>query len=170
MLVNTIVDNKKEHIDVYSDMPGFNINGGSLPPNIIVSNLNPDLVIVDKSQSPEEVVLYELTYPFDSPQNIQQANSYKKDKYQSLKSDIEENGFTCHVIPFEIGARGFIPRRVKLILYSLLRSTTSIKYPTEHIIKLSKISLLCSFSIFHSRREKTWSDPCLLYTSPSPRD
>ena len=83
-------------------------------------------------------------------------------KYQCLKSDIEGNGFACHVVPWEIGARGFVPRRVKLALYSLLRSTTSIKYQTEHIVKLSKISLLCSFSIFHSRREKTWSDPPLL--------
>ena len=146
----------------YYDLPGFNINGGSLPPNVIVTNLKPDLVILDTSKSPTEVLLYELTCPYDLPQNIEQANSYKRDKYQSLKSDISKNGFTCQLIPWETGARGFIPRRVKLIMYSLLNSTTTIKYPTEHIVKLSNISLLCSFSIFHSRREKTWSDPPLL--------
>ena len=103
--------------------------------------------------------LYELTCPFDT--NIPSANSYKKDKYDSLKDDIIQNGYKCFLIPFEIGARGFIQRRVKLILLSLMKTITNIRPPQnhKHITNISKLSLISSFFIFHARKSQYWNSP-----------
>ena len=42
-IVNTINDSKPDHIQIFSDLPEFKINGGSIPPNIMVTALRPDL-------------------------------------------------------------------------------------------------------------------------------
>ena len=135
----------------------YNINGGTIPPSVVVTSQRPDIVIIDSSTTPSTVWLYKLTAPFEL--NIESSNSFKKDKYQCLKNDIEENGYKCHLVPFEIGSRGYIPRRVKLSLCSMFSTTTNIKNSLEHVKFVSKISLLSSFSIFHSRKEKIWSNP-----------
>ena len=161
-IVQTIMDNKKSNIDVYADLPDFNIAGGTIPPNIAITSQKPDLVILNKNTSPPEVLLYELTCCYDTKECITNANSRKMDRYRDLKTDIEANGLACHIMPFEVCSRGFIPRRVKLLLSSLLFTTTTIKHPTEYLKNISKLSLLCSFTIFHARREKEWSSPPLL--------
>ena len=159
-IAKTLSDNKKDNIIFYVDIPKFNINGGTLPPSIIVTSQKPDIVIIDNNTSPSSVWLYELTCPFDT--NLNRANSYKKDKYESLKQDIIDNGHKCYLVPFEIGSRGFVPRRVKLILNSMFSSHSSIKYPSNIIKNISKLSLLSSFSIFHSRKEAVWNKPPVL--------
>ena len=74
------------------------------------------------------------------------------------------NGFTCHLIPFEIGSRGMIQRRVKLILLSMMKSFSTIKPPHnhQHIVNISKVALISSFSIFHARKSAQWNDPPVL--------
>ena len=159
-LAKILSDNKKDNIQFFVDIPNYNINGSTLPPNVVVTNLRPDIVFIDSNTSPPTVSLYELTCPLEP--NISSANSFKRDKYQSLKSDIESNGYTCHVVPFECGSRGFIPRRVKLILCSMFKSYSTVKTPSSYIKNISKICLLSSFSIFHARKEKSWTVPLVL--------
>ena len=46
----------------YSDLPGHGTsNGGSLPPSMVVTNLKPDIVIVDENK--KEAKIFELTGP-----------------------------------------------------------------------------------------------------------
>ena len=162
-LVKLILDHKKNNkIDVYADLPDFNIAGGTVPPNIAVTSQKPDLVIINNNVSPPECLLYELTCCFDTRQGFQNASTRKMDRYKDLKDDIKANGLSCHIMPIEVGSRGFLPRRVKLALSSLLFSTTTIKHPTEYLKNISKLSLLCSFTIFNARREKEWTSPPLL--------
>ena len=52
--------------------------------------------------------ILELTCSFE--RNILAANIRKNTKYTSLKSDIENAGYTCTLIPFEIGSRGHVTR------------------------------------------------------------
>ena len=157
-----LTQNKKDNLDIYIDIPQFSVCGGTLPPNIITTSQKPDIVIIDNNTTPVTVHLYELTCPFDT--NLLTANSYKKDKYSGLKQDIMNNGFTCHLIPFEIGSRGMIQRRVKLILLSMMKSFTTIKPPHnhQHIVNISKVALISSFSIFHARKSAQWNDPPVL--------
>jgi hypothetical protein len=143
------------------DIPKFQVNGGTIPSHILQTSQRPDLVAIDTSTTPHTVLVYELTCPFEGS-NLDNAHDFKEDKYASLVNDIEDRGFSCILVCFEIGSRGFIPRWVQLALCSLLFKTTKLKNPSKFMKYLSKISLLSSYSIFHSRKSPQWTDPPVL--------
>ena len=153
-----ILHEKPEDIEIFSDLPGQDLNGGTIPPDIITTQLRPDLVILNRSQ--KTIYLLELTCCFES--NIEAANLRKTSKYQALKSDLEERGYTCHLLPFEIGSRGHISRSNKSNLMNTFMSNKLKPNIFKCIKAMSKISLLCSFSIFHAYTQPTWSDPPFL--------
>ena len=62
-LLNTIVQKKKEGIEVFADLNGWRINGGTVPPDLALTEQKPDLVVIDKSAAPKKVLLIELTVP-----------------------------------------------------------------------------------------------------------
>ena len=159
-LAKILSENKKDNVDFYVDIPNYQINGSTLPPNVVVTNLRPDVVFIDKNTTPPTCAIYELTIPFET--NLTAANTRKRDKYQSLKTDIQANGFKCHLVPWECGSRGFIPRRVKLLLCQMLKFYSTVKTPSSYISNFSKICVLSSFSIFNARKEKNWSNPPVL--------
>ena len=107
-MVHTLKEKKPDHIQIYADLPNFNINGSSIPPTVMVTSSRPDLVIIDSSTSPQTVYLYELTVCFERTGNLEAANSRKYVRYSSLTTDIEDNGYTCKNIPFEVGSRGHL--------------------------------------------------------------
>ena len=37
-----------------------------------------------------------------------EAYERKKTKYETLRSECEEKGWSCHVLPIEVGCRGFV--------------------------------------------------------------
>ena len=88
------------------------MNGSTIPPDILVTLSRPDLVIINRSL--KTVYLLELTCSFE--RNIVAAHQRKSTKYISLKSDIESEGFTCTLIPFEIGSRGHVTRALLALL------------------------------------------------------
>ena len=90
-LAKILSENKKDNVDFYVDIPNYQINGSTLPPNVVVTNLRPDVVFIDKNTTPPTCAIYELTIPFET--NLTAANTRKRDKYQSLKTDIQANGF-----------------------------------------------------------------------------
>ena len=96
------------HIQIYADLDGHKVNGLTIPQNIVVTSSRCDLVIIDKSTTPSTVYLFELTICFERQTNIEAANKRKYERYTSLASDIEEAGYTCKNIPFEVGSRGHL--------------------------------------------------------------
>ena len=103
-----------EKMDIYFDLEGKKINGGTLPADIVTTLARPDIVLIDRSTTPTTVYLYELTVAYESANSG--ANQRKENRYASLVSDIEKNGFTCVNVNFEIGTRGFIDNRNKCAL------------------------------------------------------
>ncbi len=87
------------------------------------------------------------------------ALNFKEDKYASSVRDIEDRDFSCILVCFEIGSRGFIPRRGQLAFCSLLFKTSKLKNKAKFMKYLSKISLLSSYSIFHARQSPQWKTP-----------
>ena len=160
-LAKIISENKKDHITFYVDVPKFQINGGTIPSHIFPTELRPDLVAIDTSTSPSTVFVYELTCPFEGT-NMDNAHDYKEEKYADLVRDIEDRGFSCVLVCFEIGSRGVMTRRVQLALCSLLLKITKLKTPSKFMKYLSKLSLLSSYSIFHARKSPQWTDPPVL--------
>ena len=131
-LARVIIENKPDNIVVYADLPDLDLNGSTIPPDILVTLSRPDLGITNRSI--KSAFVLELT-------------CRKSTNYTSLKTDIEDAGYLCTLIPFEIGSRGHFTRgnRINIInafLQHKINSNT-LKYTKQ----LSKISLLCSFSI-----------------------
>ena len=152
-MTHALKENKPEHIKIFADLPDHNINGSTIPPNITVTSSRPDLVIVDSSSSPQTVYLYELTVCFERTGNLEAANSRKYSRYTGLASDIEDNGYSCKNIPFEVGSRGHLTpdNRSRLSILHKLCSP-SVKF-SRFCQNITKTSLLCSYSIYLSRND-----------------
>ena len=63
-LYSTLLENKPEGFTIYADIEGAKVNGGSIPPEIMVTSSRPDIVIINRNTSPSSVLLVELTVPF----------------------------------------------------------------------------------------------------------
>ena len=97
----TSIDSSK--FQIFSDLPGFQVaGGGSIPPEVCVTNLKPDLVIIDRKT--KQLFLFELTVPFE--RNIEIRHTEKTNKYAHFVSDI--TSYETFICAFEIGSRGYI--------------------------------------------------------------
>ena len=88
--------------------------GGTLPPNLAVSTLKPDIVIIDKAS--KTVSIFELTIPAEH--RIKKAHELKYEKYQHFITDIKNH--SVNVLPFEIGSHtGYISQKKIRKLFTL---------------------------------------------------
>ena len=62
--------------------------------------------IVAWSDSKKSVLLIELTVPWE--ENREETYERNKSRYETLLADCMEKGWICHVIPIEVGCRGFL--------------------------------------------------------------
>ena len=74
------------------------------PVHIIQTEKWSDIVVW--SDSKKTVLLIELTVPWE--ENQEEAHEWKKNRYETLRADCMEKGWICHVIPIEVGCRGFL--------------------------------------------------------------
>ena len=143
-------------------MPGFQApHGGTIPPDVLVTNLRPDMCIVDDSA--RMVVIFELTCPWDA--NIERSHSYKEEKYAPLIADLSTiAGYTVYNFSVEVSARGQITKANRARLKGVaFRCCTDAGRISKLLTKLcSKAALLASFSIFCARREPSWMSPAPL--------
>jgi hypothetical protein len=155
------MQNKPDHLEVFADLPGCDINGATIPQDILTVSGEgscPDLVLVNRRD--KKIVIMELTSPLEA--NIEAAYTRKANKYTPLKIDLEEKGYSVQLVPFEIGSRGYVSIRNKNNLINIYVSN-KISYNVLKLCKeLSKISLLCSFSIFHAYQAPSWVNPPFL--------
>ena len=150
---------KPDNITIYTDIPGHMFNSGTIPPDILTTSSRPDIVILDRKA--KKIELLELTCSFEK--NGEKANILKGRKYFDLKRDLETAGWTTQLIPFVVGSRGLVTKHNKQSIYnSSKRNHIKLKH-TQIIKDISKIALLCSFSIFQAHCQPTWQDPPLLH-------
>jgi hypothetical protein len=124
---------------IYADLPGLTLNGGTIPPDVLVTSERPDLVFLDRSS--KSIDLFELTCSFEK--NIDAAYLKKSTKYSDLKSDLEAAGWTTGLTPFEVGSRGYVTKRNYTTLTALTKKVCNpIKYK-KLMTELLRISLLC---------------------------
>ena len=158
VLTTTLLEGKPDKLDLYADIEGYKINGGTIPGDILCTLERPDMVILERKE--KKIILLELTCSFES--NIEAANLKKNRKYQDLKEDLESRSYNVILVPFEIGSRGQVTKRNRTALETIFK-TNQIKVKTGKLFKeMSKVALLCSFSIFHAREQPTWLSPPLL--------
>ena len=155
-LLTTIMSNKKEEVTVYADLAGWRINGGTIPPDLVLTEQKPDLVIIDRSTIPTKVVLLELTVPWDSSENFKAAYERKTARYERLAGDLREKGYNTANLPLEIGCRGVLNARNSVVLETLCNL---IRIPGRQKLKgaLGRIALLGSYRIWLARNSQDWS-------------
>ncbi|XP_033099731.1 uncharacterized protein LOC117103291 [Anneissia japonica] len=71
--------------EVFADVKGLSIAGVTIPPEILCTNLKPDIVLVNRSD--KNIDIFELSVPFEP--NIGKAHIYKSDKY-----DLQSKGYS----------------------------------------------------------------------------
>ena len=145
----------KDKYEVYVDIAGHQTAAlGTLPPDIIVSPLKPDCVVVDRAN--KEITLFELTCP--GMTQLDSANKRKAEKYQHFERDITT--FKVEIIPFEVeAATGHINNRNKQNikkLHKFVKKGTSLKLFTKNV---SAIVAMSSYFLWNCRNNKEWTSP-----------
>ncbi|KAJ8389643.1 hypothetical protein AAFF_G00118800 [Aldrovandia affinis] len=74
------------------------------PPEIITTNLRPDLVLWSTSQ--KLLFIVELTVPWEAA--VGEAYERKRLKYSDIAAEAEQRGWRAQVLPVEVGCRGFV--------------------------------------------------------------
>ena len=105
-IVDTLKLSKPDTLDIFADIDGHRVNGLTIPSHVLITQQRPDIVLIDKSITPHTVWLYELSVSFE--RNIAQSHTRKRIRYAYLEQDIEDAGFACKNIPFEVGSRGHL--------------------------------------------------------------
>ena len=127
----------------------------TIPPECVFTDLRPDLCVFLPLQ--KKLTILELSVPYEP--NIDKTHIYKDQKYQSLISDIEQNEYEVEYLPVEIGARGYISKDNNARLKKSHKDC-SINMPYKHFInQVSKLAIISSFVVFHSKSEPTWVNP-----------
>ena len=125
----------------------------TIPTECTVTNLRPDISIINESA--KELYIIELTVPFDL--YAEEAHQRKSNKYTPLVNDIIANGYKVTFFTLEIGSRGFINARNKSQLKSIHKLFNIKETFKSFLKKLSKISIISSFVIYHAKSEPTWA-------------
>ena len=139
---------------MYTDLEGYSIAGGTIPPHILTTSQRPDLVIINEES--KELTMVELTIPFET--NLEAAHNRKVEKYNCLVHDIQEKGYTVSFYAVEVGVRGLVNRDNKQRIKQILKQSNSQIRPTEVFQTVSKCAILSSFTIFYARKEQSWGE------------
>ena len=163
-VLNSIIDLiqpcLKAGMILYADMPGFQApHGGTIPPHVLVTALRPDIFIY--SELTQEVIVFELTCPWDS--NIARSHNFKSQKYSPLIVDLSQR-FVVSFYSVEVSARGQVSKDNQSRLKSFVfKCCTGSSVNFKSVIRVSsKAALLSSYSIFSARREPIWENPAPL--------
>ena len=151
--------------EVYADIEGWQINGGTIPADILVScgkGSKPDMVLIDWNK--KKIVLLELTCSL--PQSTTSAHNLKQTTYTQLKLALEEKGYAVCVLPFEVCSNGHITSKNKQDMSKVLQ-IFNVRFKTQIFTQLAQISFLCCMSIFYAYQTTEWISPPLLSPWPS---
>ena len=75
-----------------------------IPPDIVATNLRPDLLLISRQQ--KCLIMVELTVPWET--RIEENHERKRLKYNELCNEGIDNGWNCICYPVEVGCRGFV--------------------------------------------------------------
>ena len=102
--------------------------------------------------------LFELTSCADSIENINGAQSRKKERYRQMVIDINDiDEISCELKCFEVCALGNIPTHAR----QTIRYLVGKKVARDTFKTLAKIAISTSYYIFNRRRDKEWNSPPL---------
>ena len=83
------------------------------------------------SESKKTDLHIELTVPWE--ENREEAHERKKNRYETLRADSVEKGWIYHVIPIEVGYRGFLGHSVISFLSKIGITGRSLKVASNRL-------------------------------------
>ena len=123
--ISQVLDKTK--YEVYVDIPGHQPpNGGTVPPDVLVTGDRPDVVIIDRVKKTFNIL--ELTVPYDAETNLTNAHQRKNNNYAYFLTDVTSLAPT--VTPFEVATRGYVssPNRDRLkLLHKFCKRNVKLK-------------------------------------------
>ena len=126
---------------VFSDIEGHEApGGGTVPPEVCVTNLKPDITIWNKTDNKFDI--FELTVPLD--RNTEERHMDKTNKYAHFISDISH--IATSITAFEVSSTGNITSENKKRLKSLHKYCNP---GIKQSIFLKNISCLSIYSSYH---------------------
>ena len=155
-ILEKLTKNKPDSIVITADLPGWRVGSGTVSSDLALTGQVPDIVIHDKSSSPQKIILLELTCPWDSSASFRKSEDRKTDRYDRLCLDLEGAGFQVSNTPLEVGVRGYINPRNMAVL-ATLSSLCRVKDFKKFTRTLGKISLLGSYKVWLARRSNEWA-------------
>ena len=156
-LINFIVTSVDPTFKVYSDLPGWEATGGgSIPAELCMTNLKPDIVIIDSAK--KKLHIFELTVPLTT--NIDQRNIEKSRKYAPFVTDITGHDYTVNC--FEVSSTGFISKRNISTLTTLHTFMRKDLKKSKFLSNLNALAWYGSYKIWLTRDEPNFADPPFL--------
>ena len=122
----------------------------TVPPEIVITNLRPDLVLWSNSQ--RKVYFVELTVPWEDA--VQEAFERKKLRYSDLAAEAEQRGWRAKVCPAEVGCRGFVATSTVRLMKDLGISGQVLR---QAIKELSRLAERSSQWLWLKRKDPNWS-------------
>ena len=86
-----------------------------IPPEITVTNLRPDVIIVSKSA--KQMIMVELTVPHE--ERIEVSGELKRSKYNPIVEEGKQKGWNISIWSVEVGCRGFPANSMAAFLRAL---------------------------------------------------
>ena len=165
-IVNYVVNSLDEtRYTIFSDIPGHEASGGgSVPPEVCVTNLKPDITIWDKASNMFHI--FELTVPLD--RNISQRHLEKSNKYAHFITDIQH--IKTSVTAFEVSSIGNVTPDNKKSLTKLHKFCKPGTKLSMFIKNISSLSIYSSYHIWLCRNDPDFLAPPYLPApfQPSP--
>ena len=156
-LINYIANSVDPKYKVFSDLPGCEAaGGGTIPADLCVTNLKPDIVILDNEK--KILHIFELTIPLTS--NIEQRHAEKSQKYAHFLTDI--TGYKSTVNCFEVSSTGFISKRNKSTLIALHKLMKQDIKKSSFLSNLNSLAWYGSYKIWLTREDPTFAEPPFL--------
>ena len=154
-IVTRVSEEKPQSVEIYADLQGWRVNGGTVPASMVLTGQMPDIVLVNRSTTPVKVVLLELTCSWDSKHHFQAAFERKETRYRILTQELKDAGYNTINLALG-GPLGVINSRNVGVL-TTLATTVGIKSVKKLRRTLGKICLLGSYRIWLARRSQEWS-------------
>ena len=155
-------DNVLRHVESYIDKNKYSVyidlkqKGEkvlTIPPDILVTTLIPDMVIIDKNEKSCDI--FELTCPAETRIDI--AHELKMNKYAHFTSDIKY--YKTKVTAFEIGSHtGLLTSDNKKRLSDMFRFCRKGLKKKTFLQNISAIVMLGSYHLFSCREEPKWNE------------
>ena len=123
---------------IYADLPGYQASvspPSTIPPHITSTLSRPDLVV-------DSIALLELSVVTNTEHHLSAARNCKEDRYGSLLTDLQQDGFSVNLVTIEVGCLDhFMPETVSKLSNVCHLPKNTIRFILQQV---ARVAISCS--------------------------